>query len=595
MQLNHEQQRAVDHIGSPLCVFAGPGTGKTLVLQKKYEYLIKEIGIHPVNIIGLTFTTSAANELINRINKSIGLNARSIQISTFHSQCNKMIQRHPEKCGLKEGFTLMSPEQQEEAIFEIIQELGIIWNQRYIQSIRESLCRAKRQGTWGTHLLSYAERLTQEIYPVYQHRLKTENKIDFEDMLIKANQILKENNECLNEYKERFQYVLVDECQDMDENQYKFIQQLKCKNTTIVGDDDQSIYGFAGSNVKYIRQFIDEFEAKTITLQNNYRSTETIIKSSEQMIENNTDRITKNLKHNKPNGDNIQIMVSFDETQEAENISKIITELDDAAILYRQNKQSLPIETVFQEKGIPYKAIDGVGFYHRKDIKNATALITLLYEDDPIAFKRALSIQPNIGPVTIQKIMAHANQRNLSLLDACLAKTAKMTTEQHETLKHFALIYRENKNKTLKQQAESLIKNLLPYSGKQAEERIKTFIESLSQWNHSIESFLQHIAHLDTSPKTIKMLTLHKSKGMEFNNVIIAGFEQGLLPYYNSIYEEEIANLEEERRLAYVGITRAASFVLLSYTRSRTFIEGKTQQHASQFIDEIPNKYKEYL
>lgn len=587
--LNEEQIRAIKHGGKPLCIFAGPGTGKTLILQKKYEEIIKA-GINPTNIIGLTFTTSAANELIMRISRSTGLNLRSIQVATFHSMCYKLIQRHPTLCDLKHGFTLLSPEMQEKEIFTIIQEMGITSNNKYVKSIREIIAKAKRRQTWGDKKLSYAERLAQDVYTVYQHYLKKDNMIDFEDMIVKANKLIQAHPSIQKECQERYKYILVDEAQDMDKNQYEILKAIGGENTTIVGDDDQSIYGFAGSSPEFIQQFITDLNADIITMNQSYRSTEKIINSSQEVIRNNTNRKEKDMKPNSKGGENIKIIRSEDERQEAENIARITEEIENVAIIYRQNRQSKPIEKVFQERGIPYKTVDNTGFYQRKEIKDAVAIINLTTKNTEESIRRVLSIQPNIGKATIQKVIKHAEGNRISYTDACLSRITGITKEQHETLVHIGRTYRNKDN-----QIPDLIRAIMPKSNPHSEERIDTFINSLEKWEGDIESYIDQIQNLEKDKRTVKMLTLHRSKGLEFGTIIIAGFEQGIIPYFNSIYEEKNSTIEEERRLAYVGITRAKKSVFLSFAKNRQLENGNAQQIVSQFIDEIPQEHKEYI
>ena len=420
--LNHEQQKAVNHSGSPLCILAGPGTGKTLILQKKISYIIEHLA-GPENILALTFTTSAANELKNRVHKETKINKHLLQIGTFHSQCLKIIHKHPNQCELKTGFEWLSPEKQEIRIFKILQELNIPWNQKYLPAIRDTLSKAKKRQTWeDNNNMSYAQRITKEIYNIYQYHLKENNEIDIDDMIIKVNRMFDQHPNILQLYREKFRYVLVDESQDMDETQYQFLKNIKCDNTTIVGDDDQCIFQFTGSDLTYIQKFIDDFNANTITLKQNYRSTQSIINTSKELIKHNTERFPKEPETVNETGENLKILISHDENAEAENILNLIQNTDNAAILYRQNKQSEPFEQAFQERGIPYKIIGSTGYYQRKEIKDAIALITLTIRNDASAFQRALNIQPGIGPKTIEKIMQHA-QKHSPKFSVCMQST----------------------------------------------------------------------------------------------------------------------------------------------------------------------------
>ena len=593
-QLNQEQQRAVNHSGSPLCILAGPGTGKTLVLQRKIGYIMEHLA-GPENILALTFTTSAANELKNRVHNQTKTNKHLLQIGTFHSQCLKIIHKHPIQCELQTGFEWLSPEKQEIRIFKILQELNIPWNQKYLPAIRGTLSKAKKRQTWDEENMSYAQRVTKEIYNVYQYHLKNNNEIDIDDMIIKVNRMFEEYPETLQAYKEKFKYILVDESQDMDETQYQFLKNIKSDNTTIVGDDDQCIYSFQGSDLKYIQKFIDDFNANTITLNQNYRSTQSIIRTSKDLIKHNTGRFHKDPETKNELGKNLRILISHDENAEAENILNLVENTENAAILYRQNKQSEPFEQVFQERGIPYKIIGSTGYYQRKEIKDAIALITLTINDDPSAFQRALNIQPGIGPKTIEKIIQHAQTTNQSFLSACSQPIAGIREEQHANLKRFQQSYFGIVEKPLQEQAKIILEQFMPPMNKLAQERIEKFKDNMTKWGESIDKFLNHIKYLDTSPKTIKLLTLHKSKGMEFDNVIISGCEQGILPHQNSIYDTQPVDIEEERRLAYVGITRASKNITISYVHTRRIHDQRQKQIPSQFITEISEENKEYI
>ena len=596
--LNKEQQEAVNYIGSPLCIFAGPGTGKTLVLQKKIAHLISK-HTQPENILGLTFTNSAANELKNRVHEDTYINKHLIQIGTFHSQCLKIIQRHPTKCELQEGFDtrehLLTPEKQEERIYKILAELSIPWNQKYLPAIRESLSKAKKKQEWDENNTSYAQRVTKEIYNLYQYQLKNNNEIDIDDMIIKVNLMFTKYPETLKEYQDKFKYILVDESQDMDETQYQFLQHLNCENTTIVGDDDQCIFQFTGSNLKYIEQFIKDFNAKTITLKQNYRSTRRIIETSKELIKHNTDRFDKDIATQNEEGEKLKILISQDEKEEAENILRLAENMSNTAILYRQNKQAEPFEQVFQDHGIPYKIIGSTGYYQRKEIKDAISLVSLTIKNDAASFQRALSIQAGIGPRTIEKIMSHAQATKKTYLNACGEPLEGIREEQHANLKKFQETYYDISDQPLQKQAQKVIEEFMPPLNKLAQERIRKFITNMSKWNNSIQEFLNHITYLDTSPNTIKLLTLHKSKGMEFENVIISGYEQGIIPHHSNVYDSNEVDIQEERRLAYVGITRAAKTIVLSYVHHRRLFDQRQQQTPSQFIKEIPDNSKEYL
>ena len=594
--LNAEQERCVKYEKYPLCVIAGPGTGKTLVLQKKIAHLIKRLDIEPYHILGLTFTTSAANELKRRVHADTLISKHLIEIGTFHSQCLKILKAYPTKCGLNEDFKWLSPELQEKRITELMQELSITWVQNYLPAIRESLSKAKKQQHWTEgDQIPYSEQLAREIYNPYQFSLIERNEIDIDDMIIKVNQMFKDYPNILEEYRQRYKYILVDEAQDLDHTQYTFLSHLKCDNTTIVGDDDQSIYGFTGSSLEYIDKFITDFDPKIITLRKNYRSTAHILQTALELIKHNGKRFQKDLKTKKPDGAKIKVLVSPNETTEAENIISLIGKGKDTAILYRQNKHPETIEKVFQENGIPYKILGGAGYYHRREIKDAIALTTLLVKDDPESFQRAMGLLTSIGPRTTEKIMNHAQATNQNFLQACTAQLSGIKEGAHANLKRFQQTYLNVKTQTFEEQAKTVLKAFLPPLNEEGQERITKFLNTLSRWNNNIEKFLKHIRYLETSTMTVKLLTIHKSKGMEFENVIISGFEQGLIPYENGIFDTTLTDIQEERRIAYVGMTRASKTLTLSYVHNRHIGKTRKDQQPSQFIKEIPQENLEYI
>ena len=596
MQLNDTQQEAIEYNEGPLCIYAGPGTGKTLVLQKKYEHIIKETGIEPHNILGLTFTNSAANELVNRVHRSIGVNKHAVQISTFHSHCLRIIERNPEECGLKKGFQYLTPERQEKLIFKILQELAIPWNQKYLPAIRETLSRAKKEQQWQEQNTSYAQKIAREIYTVYQHYLMTNNQIDLDDMVVKANRMLESHPDILDRYREQYKYILVDECQDMDYTQYIFLALMECDNTTIVGDDDQCIYEFTGSSLKYIKEFVDEFKAKTITLDRNYRSTKNILKVGSELISNNKDRIGKTIKTDNHHGVKMKVLTSPDEMTEAKNIAKLVQNKEDCAILYRQNKQAQPIEQAFQAMGIPYKVVGGTGFYQRKEIKDALAIIRITKENDPVSFQRVMMMLSGIGSKTITRLMEHADATNLSYIDACNTELSWLNQGQRDILKHFYDAYQSTDYDSTIEHVTTLISIFIPtITNHAALDRLDKLLDNLKRWKGTLEQFIEHMGHLETSPKTVKLLTIHKSKGMEFGTVIISGYEQGILPHQSTVYDMVDVSIEEERRLAYVGITRAKQEIILSYVKYRKLYNERLQQLPSQFLGEISEGNKEYL
>ena len=585
--LNNIQQKAVEHIGSPLCILAGPGTGKTKTLEEKIFHLIKNVNIKPENIIAMTFTRSAATELLNRVVKKTKIHPKQINIGTFHSQCLTILKANATKCYRKANVKWLTPEQQEKRIFNILTDLSLTWNKNYLPAIRETLSLTKKQQQWNTDNTSYPEQIAKEIYNIYEFLLHENNEIDLDDMIIKVNQMFKEHPHILQTYKQQFQYVLVDEAQDMDLTQFEFINHLKCKNTTLVGDDDQAIYQFAGSSMKYLHKFIDEWDPKCLTLEQNYRNTQTTVNASSNMIKHNQNRKDKNISTKNTTGNKIKILETDNEQVEAEKTINIATSHNNSAILYRQNKQSKIYQEILIKKGIPYQILGETNLHERAEIKNAIAILTIMVENNPAAFQRMLSIQPGIGPKTVKKILQTAQNAENPL--ESLNSIDNITQEQHANLQHIKNIYEKEKDPI------TVIDKLMPKTEPHRQSNINKFKKQIQDSSDSLPKFLNKLKYNNSSPETIKLLTFHKSKGMEFENTFLTGFEQNLIPHQNTLYDNNNSNIEEERRLAYVALTRSSKNIFISYSKNRKLFEQRTNQSPSQFLKEIPQEYKEYI
>ena len=592
--LNKKQKEAVEYIEGPLAIFAGPGTGKTTTLQKKFQHLISKVNVNPKNILGLTFTRNTANELKNRISKTTKVSPEELHIHTFHSFGLRVVQVNAEKADLQSGFTVIDSEKQDQYIHNIFDQIQMPWNTNYIANIRNTLSKAKREQEWEQPndfgITEWITRITKELYPYYQTTLRVNNQIDFDDIIIKVNKILRTNPYILENYKEQYQYMLLDEAQDTDNTQKDMINLLKPYNITIVGDPNQSIYKFRGTNPEFMRNFIESFDAKEITLEENYRNPQIIIDATSQLISKNPTVFNSNLvSKSETNLEKIQVLVTHDELDEAERITNLIEQkrLEDTAILYRTNAQANVFEGIFQSKGIPYQNISGMSFYERKEILDSLALLTLLCYDDKNAFSRVCSTQRGLGKRTAEKIIEYAKTLNITCLEASKIKVTRMTEEQHQTLKRISTLYKDTEKLEPYRKAEMIITTLLPTQNtKDKQVRVNTLIQSLKHSNLSIEQFLQKTQINPNNNKIIKLSTLHGAKGKEFEHVFIAGTEEGLLPY-------SISEIEEERRLLYVGMTRAKQTLTLTLVKNRSQDLIRTQQIASQFLQEF--NYKEYL
>lgn len=613
--LNEEQRKAVDITEGPLLVLAGAGSGKTRVLTTKVAYLVLEKKINPENILAITFTNKAAKEMKERILDMVGYIGYQIQISTFHSFGLTILKKYYEKLGLGKNFTILDSDDSSVLIKNILKDLNYDENYRAIKSIisnnKNSLIDSY---DYERFVSSDYEKMILEIYHKYEQRLKRNNSVDFDDLLMLPIVLFKKYPEILKEYQEQYKYILVDEYQDTNEAQYLLAKMIsaKYKNICVVGDDSQSIYSWRGSNYRNILNFEKDYpDCKTVFLEQNYRSTKTIIEASNELIKNNVHRKDKNLWTENEEGVKIEYHTSLNEKDEAyyviQEINKLIdegTNLNDIAILYRTNAQSQNLEKELVLSNIPYRVVGSVYFYSRKEIKDLMAYLKLIYnKDDDVSLTRIINVpRRKIGKTTLDKIKDKANELGCSMYDAIdsgkelefkkIIENLRTKKEDMTLVNFIDLVLEES----------GLIKELEEEKTIEAETRIENLYEFKTiayqfEENYgiiSLEDFLEEISLVAdvTEYKNndgITLMTIHSAKGLEFDNVFIVGMEESIFPHFNSFESNE--QLEEERRLCYVAITRAKKRLWLVNAEVRTIYGNKVKNPESRFIKEIDTKH----
>ncbi len=628
--LNKEQKEAVFHTEGPVLILAGAGSGKTRVLTHRIAYLIEEKGVNPMNILAITFTNKAAEEMRNRVDNLIEFGASSVWVSTFHSTCVRMLRRYIDRLGYDNQFTIYDTEDQKSMMKEVCKKIGIDTKITKERVILSAISSAKNEmKTWEMFAKESAGNFNQEkiakAYEEYEKQMRANNALDFDDLLIKTVQLLEANPDVLDGYQERFRYIMVDEYQDTNTVQFKFVSMLakKYQNLCVVGDDDQSIYKFRGADITNILNFEKIFsDAKVIKLEQNYRSTSNILDAANGVINNNTGRKDKKLWSDKGEGEKI-IFKSFDSAyDEAEyavrDISKKVKagqNYSDFAILYRTNAQSRLFEEKLILENVPYKIIGGVNFYSRKEIKDLIAYLRVINNGkDDMSVRRIINVPARgIGATSLARAQAMADGygkdlyeflkyadesdgigRSLGKIQSFigLIEGFKSTLEAsglsqliEEVIEEtgYTLKFKEVNDDDAKARMENIDELI---------SKVKSYEESCTDETPTLNGFLEEVALLsgveeEEGPQDyIVLMTLHSAKGLEFPSVYLVGMEDGLFPSFMSIGEPE--EIEEERRLCYVGITRAEGLLTLSCA-SRRMVRGETQYNKpSRFLHEIP-------
>ena len=614
--LNDKQKEAVNITEGPLLVIAGAGSGKTKVLTTKVAHLVLDCNVSPENILAITFTNKAAREMKDRIISMVGNIAYQIQISTFHSFGLSILKNHYDKVGLEKNFTILDSDDCNTLIKNILKDMNVDENYKGIRNIisnnKNSLISPVE---YERFVNTDYDKIALEVYERYQNRLKRNNSVDFDDLLYLPIVLFKNNKDVLEEYQNKYKYVLIDEYQDTNEAQYKLTKMIcsKYKNICAVGDDSQSIYSWRGSNYRNILNFEKDYpNCKTVYLEQNYRSTKTIINASNDVIKNNKNRKDKNLWTDNEEGALIEYNTLANEKDEAyyvvSEINKLIDEgidYKDIAILYRTNAQSQTMEKELVLNNIPYKIVGSQYFYNRKEIKDLMAYLKLIYnKDDDVSLLRIINVpRRKIGKVTIENLINKANDLNTSIFDAI---SSSKELEFKELINDFrakkdsmslvdfvsyvldksGLLHELESEKTI--ESETRIENLNEFKTVAYQFEEMYGIISLEDFLSEI-SLVSDITEYKSNDNAVTLMTIHLAKGLEFGNVFIIGLEESIFPHFNSFNSEE--ELEEERRLCYVALTRAKNRLYLLNASSRTIYGNRVRNPESRFIKEINPKY----
>ncbi len=637
--MNAPQSEAVTTTEGPLLILAGAGSGKTRVLTHRTAYLIQEKGVNPYNILAITFTNKAAGEMRERIDQLVGFGSEAIWVSTFHSMCVRILRRYIDRLGYDTNFTIYDTDDQKSLMKDICKRLEVdtkIFKEKMFLNVISS---AKNEMIGPIEFANqavgdFAKRKQSEVYAEYQRALKQNNALDFDDLLCLTVELFQLDKEVLAYYQERFRYIMVDEYQDTNTVQFELIRLLamKYKNLCVVGDDDQSIYKFRGANIYNILNFEKHFDdAKVIKLEQNYRSTQNILDAANSVIRNNIGRKEKSLWTDNGEGEKIRLEQLDTAYDEADYVCRDIgrkvrngeCEYKDCAILYRTNAQSRLFEERFLGMNIPYKIVGGVNFYSRKEIKDVLAYLkTIGNGRDDLAVQRILNVpKRGIGATTIGRISDYAIEQGCDFyyglrMAGDIPKIGKAALK----IRPFVEMIEAFKKKASEGGVVDLLKDVIEKTGyvaelvaegtDEAQARIENIDELISKAQDyedtheepTLNDFLQEVAlvadidSLENENDYVVLMTLHSAKGLEFPNVYLTGMEDGLFPSYMSITSDEIdgnganSEVEEERRLCYVGITRAKQHLTLTAARMR-MVRGETQfSRLSRFVKEIPNE-----
>lgn len=630
--LNREQQEAVLHVDGPLLILAGAGSGKTRVLTYRIAHLIDKCGVNPWNILAITFTNKAAGEMRERVDKIVGYGSESIWVSTFHSTCVRILRRYIDRLGYDTNFTIYDTEDQKTVMKSVCQKLQLdskLYKERMLLNV---ISHAKDEYISPNEFLleakgDFRQEKIAQAYVEYQKELKKNNALDFDDLLVKTVELFQSCPDVLEYYQNRFRYIMVDEYQDTNTVQFKFISTLarQYRNLCVVGDDDQSIYKFRGANIRNILDFEKVFpDAKVVKLEQNYRSTQNILNAANGVIANNRGRKEKALWTENEQGEPILFQQFQNGYEEAEYVSGEISkkvrkgeaEYQDFAVLYRTNAQSRLFEEKFLYANIPYKIVGGVNFYSRKEIKDILAYLkTIDNGKDDLAVRRIINVpKRGIGNVTLAKVQAYADSRDISFFEA-LEEAGEIPGLGKAALKiqPFVHLIHEMRLSLADMSIQDLIQAILDKTGYAEDlknedtdesearlENIDEFINKAVTYEEGAEEpnlsgFLEEVAlvadidSVEDGDNRVLLMTLHSAKGLEFPYVYLAGMEDGLFPSYMSIAADDpTEEIEEERRLCYVGITRAMKELTITCARCR-MVRGETQyNNVSRFVREIP-------
>ena len=626
--LNDVQSAAVAQTAGPVLIFAGAGSGKTRVLTHRMAYLLGKLRVAPERILAVTFTNKAAGEMKSRLHAMAGPASRDVWVGTFHAMCVRVLRRDGARIGIGRSFAVIDDSDQRQLVKEILDDLD--YDERHLSAgaCLAEIDRAKNALIWPAQYArqqtSFAGERIANVYSEYQRRLNESNSLDFDDLIVRTIDLLERDPETLRKYQQRFEYILVDEYQDVNAAQYRLVALLAGHhgNITVVGDDDQSIYSWRGSDYRMILRFEEDFPgAKTFKLEENYRSTGRILDAANNLVANNRARAPKRLFTIRDEGEPITLYPAATERDEARYVVEKIKGMvrDGAAyrdfvVLYRTNAQSRVFEEALLAEGIPYRVVGGVGFYARTEIKDVVAYLRyIVNSSDGLAFKRIVNVpRRGIGQQTLAALVAAANAARTSVGEAVFDSDLLRSSvpKKLKELERFAELIAELRKVAESGSVADLLVAVMERSGyvrelqsedtHDARARLENLSELLgvareyesSEEEPSLAGFLANIAlvsdldALDEDASYVTLMTLHSAKGLEFPNVFLTGLEEGVFPHSRTLTEP--AELEEERRLAYVGVTRAIDRLFLTYAARRALFGNTYAYPKSRFVEEIP-------
>ncbi len=636
--LNPAQREAVEKTEGPVLILAGAGSGKTRVLTTRIAHLIEDKGVQASNILAITFTNKAANEMRERVEETLGSDTKDMWISTFHSCCVRILRKDINRIGYNRSFVIYDSSDQVTLVKDCLKELNLsdkVFEPKVVISVisgaKDKLYNPKQFK--AMNLSDNRMSKIADIYALYQDRLKRNSALDFDDLIYKTVEVLKEDKEVLDFYRSRFKYIMVDEYQDTSKAQYELIKLLarEHQNICVVGDDDQSIYGWRGADIRNILEFEKDYDdVHVVKLEQNYRSTQVILDAANTVISNNIERKRKSLWSEKKEGDLIKIQLCENEIDESDFVSDMIAKIrreqnrayKDFAILYRANAQARPVEDALNRSQTPYNIYGGTKFYERKEIKDLVAYLRIIQNpQDDISLKRVINVpRRGIGLRTIEKIEDRASLKQESIYSVLIdiETNSDISTKARNSISGFVDII--GTLRTIKEvyPVSKLIEKVLETTGyldelskdknEEAQDRIdnlKEFISIALEFEQNseeqdLQSFLTGVAltsetSSDEENDKVSLMTIHTSKGLEFPVVFLIGMEEGLFPISRAIRSMKDSDIEEERRLCYVGITRAKDTLYMNLTKKRT-LYGKTNPSiASRFMEELPKECIEKL
>ncbi|PTJ88583.1 DNA helicase PcrA [Staphylococcus hyicus] len=629
--MNTEQSEAVRTTEGPLLIMAGAGSGKTRVLTHRIAYLLDEKGVSPYNILAITFTNKAAKEMKERVQKLVGEEAEVIWMSTFHSMCVRILRRDADRIGIERNFTIIDPTDQKSVIKDVLKRENIDPKRYEPRMFISAISNLKNELKTPQDALESANdfytQMVAKVYEGYQKQLIRNQALDFDDLIMTTIKLFERVPDVLDYYQNKFQYIHVDEYQDTNKAQYTLVNLIaqKFKNLCVVGDSDQSIYGWRGADIQNILSFEEDYpNARTIFLEQNYRSTKTILNAANEVIRNNTERKPKGLWTANANGEKIKYYEAFSERDESEYVVREIfkqqkkgRKLKDIAVLYRTNAQSRVLEETFLKSNVPYVMVGGQKFYDRKEIKDVLSYLRLIANSaDDISLRRVINIpKRGIGPSSVDKIAAYATSNSISMFEALAEvdfiglskKVTQAASEFYQLINHLmqeqefleiseiveeVLIksgYRDMLEREQTLEARSRLENIDEFMSVPKDYEKNTPLEEQSLINFLTD--LSLVADVDEAnlEDGVTLMTMHSAKGLEYPVVFIIGMEESIFPHLRAIKSDDDHEMEEERRISYVAITRAEEELYLTHASSRTLFGRSQSNPRSRFLNEIPD------